>query len=62
MDNIRFKVLMIAMNRPQPVVDFPKRKASDYYGELTFNRAAMKEYLTEEAFIKIGRASCRERV
>lgn len=53
MDNIRFKVLMIAMNRPQPVVDFPNRKASDYYGELTFNRAAMKEYLTEEAFLKV---------
>lgn len=28
----------------------PGRKASDYFGELTFNRAAMAEYLTGEAF------------
>jgi glutamine synthetase len=53
MNNIRFKALEIAMLRPQRTVEFPDNKASEYFGELTFNRAAMREYLTEEAYNQV---------
>ncbi len=53
MDNLRFRALEIAMTRKQHVVEFPDRKASEYFGELTFNHAAMREYLTEEAFKQV---------
>ena len=53
MDNLRFKALQSAMNRPHRSVQFPDQKASEYFGELTFNRAAMREYLTEEAFNQV---------
>ncbi|MCX6267144.1 MAG: glutamine synthetase III [Bacteroidetes bacterium] len=53
MDNLRFRALEIAMTRKRNVVDFPDLKASEYFGELTFNRAAMREYLTEEAFNQV---------
>ena len=53
MDNLRFRALEIAMTRKQLVVDFPNLKASEYFGELTFNKAAMREYLTEEAFNQV---------
>jgi len=38
------------MDRVPRNVPFPDKKASEYFGELTFNRAAMKEFLTEEAY------------
>ncbi len=50
MENIRFKALSFAISRPGRTVVFPNQKASEYFGELTFNRAAMREYLTEEAY------------
>ncbi|MEI7982829.1 MAG: glutamine synthetase III, partial [Bacteroidota bacterium] len=50
MENIRFKALAFAISRPGKSVVFPDKKASEYFGELTFNRAAMREYLTEEAY------------
>ncbi|MCX6307137.1 MAG: glutamine synthetase III [Bacteroidetes bacterium] len=53
MDNLRFRALGIAMTRKQHVVEFPNLKASEYFGELTFNKAAMREYLTEEAFNQV---------
>lgn len=53
MDNLRFRALEIAMTRKQRVVEFPNLKASEYFGELTFNKAAMREYLTEEAFNQV---------
>ncbi|MEI7727758.1 MAG: glutamine synthetase III, partial [Bacteroidota bacterium] len=53
MDNLRFRALEIAMTRKQHVVEFPNLKASEYFGELTFNKAAMREYLTEEAFKQV---------
>ena len=53
MENLRFRALEIAMTRKQHVVDFPNLKASEYFGELTFNKAAMREYLTEEAFNQV---------
>ena len=53
MDNLRFKALEMAMTRTQRVMDFPRLKASEYFGELTFNRSAMREYLTEEAYTQV---------
>lgn len=53
MDNLRFKALHSAMNRPHRTVKFPEKKASEYFGELTFNRAAMREFLTEEAYNQV---------
>ncbi len=53
MDNLRFKALEIAMNRKQHVVNFPNQRASEYFGELTFNKAAMREYLTEDAYNQV---------
>jgi glutamine synthetase len=53
MDNLRFKALELAMNRSRRAVEFPDIKASEYFGELTFNRAAMREYLTEEAYTQV---------
>ena len=53
MDNIRFTALHTAMCRPQKSVSFPGKKASEYFGELTFNEPAMREYLTEEAFTQV---------
>jgi glutamine synthetase len=50
MDNIRFKALALTMDRVPRPVQFPDTKASEYFGELTFNRASMKEFLTEEAY------------
>jgi glutamine synthetase len=53
MNNIRFRALEIAMARESKIVAFPKEKASEYFGELTFNRGAMREYLTEEAYRQV---------
>lgn len=53
MDNLRFRALQSAMNRPHRSVKFPEKKASEYFGELTFNRAAMREFLTEEAYNQV---------
>ncbi|MFH1295816.1 MAG: glutamine synthetase III [Bacteroidota bacterium] len=53
MDNIRFMALQAAMCRARKSVTFPDRRASEYFGELTFNQAAMREYLTEEAFRQV---------
>lgn len=56
MDNIRFIALQSAMCRSQKSVVFPDRRASEYFGELTFNKVAMREYLTEEAFRQVMNA------
>lgn len=56
MENIRFLALQSAMCRSQKSVVFPDRRASEYFGELTFNQVAMREYLTEEAFRQVMNA------
>jgi len=53
MDNIRFIALKSAMDRTRKTVTFPDKKASEYFGELTFNKPAMREFLTEEAFQQV---------
>ncbi|MDP1622150.1 MAG: glutamine synthetase III [Bacteroidales bacterium] len=56
MDNLRFKAFGIAMTRKLRDVEFPELKASEYFGELTFNKEAMREYLTEGAFDQVMNA------
>ncbi|MFC2101433.1 glutamine synthetase III [Bacteroidota bacterium] len=56
MENIRFMALQSAMTRRRKTVVFPDRRASEYFGELTFNKVAMREYLTEEAFRQVTNA------
>ncbi len=53
MTNIRFKALEVTLSRKRRTIDLPKEKVSTYYGELTFNRAAMQEFLTREAYQKL---------
>jgi len=53
MDNIRFKALEISLQRQGIEVPSHGDKASKYFGELTFNKAAMKEYLTPEAYKQV---------
>lgn len=56
MDNIRFMALQSAMSRLRKTVVFPDRRASEYFGELTFNKIAMREYLTEQALSQVTNA------
>jgi glutamine synthetase len=50
MDNIRFRALEISMERKRKPVEFPDKKASEYFGEMTFNSSAMKKYLPPEGY------------
>ena len=50
MNNLRFKALEISLNRQRKEFNAPAEKASKYFGELTFNKSAMKDYLTPEAY------------
>jgi len=53
MTNFRFKALEVSLSRQRKQLDLPKEKVSSYFGELTFNRDAMREFLTQEAFQKL---------
>jgi len=53
MTNIRFKALEVTISRKRIIMDLPKEKVSTYFGELTFNKDAMREFLTQEAFQKL---------
>jgi glutamine synthetase len=50
MENLRMKALGAMLNRQPNKVSLPATKISEYYGELTFGKEAMKEYLTEESY------------
>ncbi|MBN1339900.1 MAG: glutamine synthetase III [Bacteroidales bacterium] len=53
MENFRFQALRVMLDRQIKEVDIPSKKISDYFGEMTFNRAAMREFLTQEAYVKL---------
>jgi len=53
MSNIRFIALEATLNRKRSDFKLPTRKVSEYFGEMTFNREAMQEYLTREAHQKL---------
>lgn len=53
MTNFRFKALEITLSRKRKSFDLPTEKVSSYFGDLTFNRDAMREFLTREAYQKL---------
>ena len=53
MTNFRFKALEVTLFRQRKYPNIPKEKVSTYFGELTFNRSAMQEFLTREAYQKL---------
>ncbi|MEI6575656.1 MAG: glutamine synthetase III [Bacteroidota bacterium] len=53
MNNTRFKALEIILSRTEKVFNTPKNQVSDYYGEMVFNQATMKQYLSEDAFKRL---------
>ncbi len=53
---LRFTALEILSTREPSKASVPHGKISDYFGEQTFHRNAMKEYLTEEAYEKVMNA------
>ncbi len=56
MPNFRFIALEKTLDRKAIPYQLPKNKPSEYFGEMTFNLSAMKEYLTVEAFKKVRQA------
>lgn len=50
MAQLRFQALSELMNREAKEVTFPSAKATDYYGELVFNKDAMSKYLSQDAY------------
>ncbi len=53
MSNLRFKALETTLNRKAKKVTPPAEKLSEYYGNLTFNKRAMREFLPVDAFDNI---------
>lgn len=56
MQNFRFVALEKTLDRKAIPYQMPPNKPSEYFGEMTFNKSAMKEYLTVEAFNKVRNA------
>ncbi|OYT16174.1 MAG: glutamine synthetase type III [Bacteroidetes bacterium 4572_77] len=56
MSNFRFTALEKTLDRKAIPYVMPEKKPSEYFGEMTFSRSAMQEYLTVEAFAKVRMA------
>jgi glutamine synthetase len=50
MSNTRFKALEFILNRERKVTELSSEKISDFFAEKTFNHAAMRDFLTQEAY------------
>jgi Uncharacterized protein related to glutamine synthetase len=50
MSNLRFKAVRASFNKKPIPVDTPDKLPSEYFGELTFTRARMKEYLDPKTY------------
>ncbi|MBN3034136.1 MAG: glutamine synthetase III [Bacteroidales bacterium] len=50
MENIRFTALEVILKRPELEFDLKNERVSAIFGEMTFNRSAMQEFLTADAF------------
>lgn len=50
MSNIRFKALEMSMQRVKRQLPAIPNRPSAYFGELTFNKSAMSDYLSREAY------------
>ncbi|MBQ5935788.1 MAG: glutamine synthetase III [Bacteroidales bacterium] len=46
----RFELVRTSFGKKAPAVDLPDKKASEYFGERLFNRAAMRKYLDPRTF------------
>ncbi|NOX47617.1 MAG: glutamine synthetase type III [Chlorobi bacterium] len=53
MSNFRFKALEVTLTRKRKSFELPNKKVSEYFGEMTFNRDAMREFLTKEAYERL---------
>lgn len=53
---LRFTALDHANNRTPVHAEIPAGKISDYFGELTFNDTAQREYLTKDAYEQVVKA------
>ena len=50
MENLRIKALEKLFDRQARKAETPNKKVSEYYGEMTFGKEAMREFLTQEAY------------
>lgn len=50
MSTLRFKALETAFSRQPVAVTAPSNKVSEYYGSYVFDKRAMKDYLSKEAY------------
>lgn len=50
---LRFNALEVVSSRKPVIAEIPKAKISEYFGSLTFNDSAMREYLTKEAYDQV---------
>ncbi len=57
MSNIRFTALQMAVSRPRRPFDENIGKISDYFGESTFNRHVMREFMSAEAYDAVIQAA-----
>jgi len=53
MSNTRNKAIETVQNRERIDVKLPSTRVSDFFGENVFNDAAMKKYLSEEAYLSV---------
>jgi glutamine synthetase len=53
MENLRFRAIAETFRHKKIEYQMPTKKPSEYFGEMTFNHSAMKEYLTDESFGKV---------
>lgn len=56
MSNTRFKALEYLMTRERKMVPFPTGKVSDFFAEKTFHDTAMRDFLTQEAYLAVREA------
>lgn len=56
MENIRFKALEATLNRKPVEFKIPSGKISDYFGEQTFSKASMQEFLPGDAYEQVLRS------
>jgi glutamine synthetase len=51
MENFRFRAIELSLNRTaNKKVDIKTARISDYFGEMTFHLATMRQYISEEAY------------
>lgn len=50
MENFRFQALQITLSRKPVKVEPPEERIPEFFGEMTFSKNTMREFLSEEAF------------